>query len=130
MKSITDYYNMVCGGFDCPSFPDTIWNIVLVAGIEQHFTTPTGAICCKLVYQNRASNGTGYSPANVYVAFGPVGTTASIPSSNIIDGTGYMANPEAFTCHSSQTTISLIADETNIVTICFWSGGSGVIAKP
>ncbi len=120
MKNITDIYNASIVTFICPAYPDTLWNVVLVANTEQHFTLPAGAQCLQIDYA-LAKN------ANVYVRLGTSSVRAVVPASNnTSDGSGSTANPTGFTINKSNTTISLISDVTTVTSISFWNTLSGV----
>lgn len=120
MKNITDIYNAGIVTFVCPSYPDTLWNVTLVANVEQHFTLPTGAQALQLDYALGKNS-------NVYVRLGTASVRAVVPASNnTSDGSGSSVNPNGFTINHTNTTISLIADVTTVASLSFWTTLTGI----
>ena len=126
MKNITDIYNENIITFICPAYPDTLWNVVLAANIEQHFTLPTGAQCVQIDYKNTPQQGMT-TQANVWVRLGNSGVRAIVPNvNNTSDGSGCFVNPQGLTLNKTNTTISLISDTNTVVSLAFWKTGSGI----
>ncbi len=109
---------------DAPAFPrsNIVWNIVLVKDVEQHFTLPIGAV---IVIISKNKDIYGEKPViksgNVYSKVGAAGTTASIPTVNIVDGTGSCINTARYTLIPTDTTISFVADDNTKLSLAFYS---------
>lgn len=126
LKNITDIYNVGIITFVCPAYPDTLWNVVLVANTEQHFTFPPGATCVQIDYKQVATNGNN-NPANVWVRLGDSSVRSSVPSiNNTSDGSGCVVNPNGFTINRTNTTISLCSDANTSCSLSFWTSLTGI----
>ncbi len=100
-------------------FSDTIYDLKLAVSTEQHITIPIPASRCFFKYSYTATNGTN-TQANVYVKLGTSGVTATIPSANIVDGTGSEINPTGYSFKPADTTMSFISDAAVIVSLAFY----------
>lgn len=91
-------------------FSDTVYDIVLTASVEGHCTVPAGAT---MVILN--------CTANVYVKIGTSSVTATVPGSNIVDGTGSVINPAGCVLKPTDTTISCISPSGCVVSLEFYA---------
>jgi hypothetical protein len=93
-------------------FSDTVYALVLSQNSEDHVTIPSGAtgvIMC--------------STANYFCKVGPTGTTASVPSMDITDGSASELNSSGYELSASDKVISCITNVSGgaIVTLAFYS---------
>lgn len=107
------FYGLSNGSFSATllrNYSSKIYNIVLMKNVEQHITLPIGYTIVII-----KTTGTCYSKVGISTI------RASIPSSNIINGTGSDLNIPGYILSTTNTTISLIAPLDTIVSLAFFA---------
>lgn len=90
---------------------DTIYNLVLAAGVAENVTPPAGA---RFVVIN-STGGKLFVKAGV-----PAQSDAAIPGADVTDGTGQMIDPVILDL-TGVTEISMISEAANIVSLAFYA---------
>ena len=93
-----------------------IYNLVLDKNTQQLIDIPTNTKYFFIDHNSKRSN-----PGNVYTKLSNLGTIATIPASNILDGYGSMLNIPGYIIMNGETKLSLIADQDTIISISFYS---------
>lgn len=91
-----------------PPVSDTVYNVLLTAGVARSITMPTGA-----------GYGNISSPYPVWVAGN--GQTANVPTADNLTGNGSAYNKAQFYCQDS--VISIASAQTQTISIEFWGLG-------
>lgn len=88
---------------------DTIYAIVLAAGVEQHFNIPATAVTAQISATN-----------DFYMK---VDDTAAIPSTTVTDGSASELNP-VVTAVRGKSTMSFISPQATTITVMFSSAAA------
>lgn len=90
---------------------DSIYNLVLSSNTEDHVTVPTGATYVVIS-----------ATANTYIKVGSSSVAATVPASDITDGTGSDLNPSGYQLYPGDVQVSCISGSSSIVSLAFYSG--------
>lgn len=110
MIRLTDFTDHTAGNLLVRPMSDTVYNMVLSASSEDHITIPAGATRVIL-----SAN------ADAWVKVGPSSVSATIPGSDVVDGTGSVLNPTGFSLKATDVRISVISPSICKISLEFYA---------